>query len=73
MTLTSAKPRRFYFHYFKQRDQWSIHFMGACHVVDDFRVKGLDLEGKRNNRQPRRVVQGFATKLTIENGVATLS
>jgi len=72
MILESKKPRRFFYHYFKAKKRMSIHFAGACHVVDDVVCKAT-CETKWRRTQPQLVMQGFARKVEIKNGVATIT
>lgn len=69
--IASDKPRRFFYHFYKQKGRMSVHFAGACHVVDNIHCF-VPCETKWNKRQPKLVMQGFARKLTILYGVAHL-
>lgn len=61
--------RRFFFHYFRAKRAMSVHYCGACYVVNQI-VCDVPCETKWNKRQPYLVMQGFANMVTIEDGVA---
>lgn len=63
------KKYRFFYHYNKQHDKWSIHYRGKCHIVDDFKCL-VETEGKTNKKQPKRVVQGFTSEVKITTLIA---
>jgi hypothetical protein len=60
---------RFFYHYNKQAKCLTVHFKGACLPTDDL-VCDVPTQSKHNKRQPRVVIQGWATGVTIseENG-----
>jgi hypothetical protein len=66
------KTYRFFYHYFKQKDMWSVHFKNQCLVVEDIKCQ-IPCESKKNKRQPRRVMQGFATDVKIKNNIAYIT
>lgn len=43
----------------------SVHFRGKCHVVDDVICK-VPCETKWKATQPRLVMQGWASEVTIQ-------
>ena len=55
---------RFFYHYFKQKDKWSVHFRGRCYVVDDLECQ-VPAEGHKQSRQPRRIIRGYAKTVLI--------
>lgn len=63
------KKYRFFFHYFRQKDKWSVHFRNKCYIVDNF-VCLAECEGKTNKRQPYRIAQGFASQVKVKNNIA---
>lgn len=63
------KQYRFFYHYYKGKRAMSVHFKGTCHVVNDVVCNTL-CETKWNKRQPRLVMQGFASEVEIDKGVA---
>lgn len=71
MILINKKPKRFFFHYYKQKDKWSVHYNRKCHIVDNI-ICLEKIESKNNQRQPRKVIQGFTKKIEINNGQATI-
>jgi hypothetical protein len=66
------KKYRFFYHYFKQKKRMSIHFRGACTVVDNVVCK-VPCETKWNKTQPNLVMRGYASAVSIEDGIATIS
>ncbi len=66
-----AAQRRFFYHYYRQKDRWSVHYRGKCYVVDDLTCLA-PAEGWKNDRQPRRVMRGFARKVEIDGGRAVI-
>ncbi len=63
---------RFFYHWRKCDDRMSIHFRGACMPCDDVKTDGVKTETKRNKRQPRLVIQGFAKNVRIVNGIGII-
>lgn len=70
--------RAFFFHFNKpasQREgkpQVSVHFKGACHMVDNV-VCDVPTVGRSRKTQPKFVMCGLAENLEIKNGIATIS
>lgn len=63
------KPRRFFrffYHYYRQKDKMSVHFKGACHVVDHVRCN-VPCEDFRRKTQPRLVMRGWARQVTFSS------
>lgn len=71
MVLESDKPKRFFYHFRKMDGRMSVHFADACTPCEDVVCK-VPCETKRNKRQPRLVMRGFARKVTVRDGVATI-
>ena len=71
MLIKVAKPRRFFYHYNKHQDKWSIHFLGKCHIVDKI-ICNTAVESKKNNRQPKAVMQGFSKLIDISDDVGII-
>lgn len=67
----AEKARRFFYHYFKAKDKMSVHFAGACHVVDSVDCR-VPCESHRQKRQPRLIMRGFARRVVIANNAATI-
>lgn len=63
---------RFFYHYFRGKKAMSVHFRGACYVVNDIKCDA-PCETKWRKRQPYLVMQGFANNVEIKNGVAKIS
>jgi hypothetical protein len=61
--ITKEKPRAFFYHYNKpasqraKRPQISVHWKGACHIVDNIIVQ-VHSRGRVNKRQPYFVMCG---------------
>lgn len=58
------KLYRFYYHWNKPENKWSIHFRGKCYRVDHLECDAKT-ESKSNKRQPVRVMQGFTHTVGI--------
>lgn len=63
---------RFFYHYYKAKGKMSVHFRGICYVVDNV-VCMAPCETKWNRTQPRLIMRGFASDLTIKDKVAYIS
>ena len=63
---------RFFYHYYKAKRKMSIHFRGTCTTVDHIQCD-VPCETKWNTRQPRLVMQGFASQVTVQNNTARIS
>jgi hypothetical protein len=67
----------FYLHYNKPasikrgKPVISIHYRKQCLLVENFRFSG-EIEGKINSRQPKFVIKGLASSITIENNIAII-
>lgn len=70
--------RSFWFHYNKpasrqlNKPQITVHYKGACHVVDNVVCK-VDTQGRVRNSQPYWVMTGKCSSFEVKNGIATLS
>lgn len=62
---------RFFYHYYRQYKCMSVHFRGSCYKVNNIECK-VPCETKWNKNMPNLVMRGFATKVTIKNGKATI-
>lgn len=60
---------RFFFHYNKVAKQMSVHFRGTCYIVNNVECR-VPCETKWNKRQPRLVMRGMASDVTIIKGAA---
>ena len=70
-TEEGGEVRRFFFHYRKQSGGMSVHWKGACLPCDSVRCL-VPCETKRNKRQPKLVMRGFAKEVTVIDGTATI-
>ena len=61
-----ARKKRFFYHYYRQKDKMSVHFEGRCQIVDAVSCL-VPSETHRQKRQPRLVVRGWATQVFINN------
>lgn len=59
---TNRKTYRFFYHYYKQYNEMSVHFRGVC-----YRTKSVEClvpcETKWNKTQPNLVMRGFASEI----------
>jgi hypothetical protein len=55
---------RFFFHWRKREDRWTVHFRGKCIDCGDV-VCLVPCETKKNKRQPVRVCQGFCMEVQV--------
>jgi len=62
---------RFFYHYNKAHDKMTVHFRDTCYIVDSVTCMP-SCATKRNRRQPRLVMQGFAKGVTIDRGMAVI-
>jgi hypothetical protein len=65
MKKQKGKVWRFFFHYYKQKDMWSVHFRGACAVVDNITCL-VPCEGHKQSHQPRRIMRGYAGEVRFK-------
>lgn len=61
--------RRFFFHYRRATGGMTVHFAGKCIPCVDV-VCDVPVETKRNKRQPRMVLRGFAKNVKVVNETA---
>lgn len=66
------KKYRFFYHYYKQKNKMSIHFKNKCTVVDEIECN-VPCETKWKIRQPKLVMQGYASNVTIINNKAIIT
>ena len=72
MLLNKKKLYRFYYHYYKQYKEMSVHYRGTCHRVKGI-VCNVPCETKYNKRQPYLVMQGYCSSVIIENNTAYIT
>ena len=69
---------RFWFHYNKPksrelgRNVLTVHFNNACHFVTGLRCN-VPISTRDRKAQPRCVMAGEATNITVTDGVAVIS
>lgn len=60
------KKYRFFYHYYKQYNEMSIHFRGNCYRVKDVECE-VQCETKWNDhKQPHLVMQGWCSEVIID-------
>lgn len=66
------KPKRFFYHYNKPeakkqgRNVMTVHWEGACHMVNHVKIKVPYLESHAQKRQPHCIMRGLATSITFD-------
>lgn len=55
---------RFFYHYYRQYNEMSVHFRGKCYRVTDI-ICQVPCETKWNKRQPNLVMRGWAKDVII--------
>lgn len=73
MTTKVPGKKRFFYHYYKQKGCMTVHWEGACHPVKDIKLYNITLcETKWQERQPRIVMQGWASSVRIKGDIAEI-
>lgn len=73
----TIKSRSFWFHYNKPaslkagKPQLTIHYMGACHVVDGVKIH-VPIVSKNRARQPRCVMSGRCKSFNVSRRTAVV-
>jgi len=68
---TNTTKKRFFYHYNKPashaqgRNVITIHWEGACHLVNKIKTIKLDVESHNQKRQPRCIMRGYATQVNF--------
>ncbi len=58
---------RFFYHYYRQYNEMSVHFKGICHRTKNVECK-VPTETKWNDKkQPNLVLRGFAENIEIHD------
>ena len=65
LTKPCKEHRRFFYHYNKQKGRMTLHWKGACIIVDEL-VCMVPAETKTSDTQPRYVLQGWAKQVEFE-------
>jgi hypothetical protein len=65
------KSYRFFYHWVRATDKWSVHFRKQC-IHADFLKCNVPCESKNNKTQPYRVMRGFAKEVNVENSTITI-
>jgi len=74
----TTKQKAFWFHYNKplslqkKKNMLTVHFNGACHFVEGLDC-GVPIKTRNRKSQPRCVMIGKATQITILNEIAVIS
>jgi hypothetical protein len=69
---TKSKKKRFFFHYYKAeskkqgRNVMTMHWEGACHMVNGVKTYGADVESHDQKRQPHCIMRGFASEIIFD-------
>lgn len=66
------KKYRFFYHYYKQYNEMSVHFRGTCYRSKNV-VCNVPTETKWNKTQPNLVMRGFASEITITEENITIN
>ena len=68
------KKYRFWFHYYKPKDNWSLHYRDKCYYgLDHIVTDNVSIETHSRKSQPRKIVRGFAKEVKIQDNVAYIS
>lgn len=59
------KKYRFFYHYYKQYNEMSVHFKGTCYRTKNV-ICNVPTETKWNKNMPKLVVQGFSRSIKVE-------
>lgn len=63
-----SRKYRFFFHYYRRFNEMSIHYRGRCMRAKDIECS-VPIETKWNKQQPRIVLQGWASDVTIKDNI----
>ena len=68
MMVTKEKDtqRRFFYHWVKQKDWWSVHFKNKC-IHRPNLVCNVPAETHNQKSQPVRVMRGWANEIEVTN------
>lgn len=66
------KKYRFFYHWVRQTDKWSVHFKKSCIHTKHIKCE-VPCESKMNKRQPYRVMQGWATEVVSDLETDTIT
>lgn len=66
------KQYRFFYHYRRSTGGMTVHFKGRCYACVDV-VCNVPCQTKRNKEQPRLVLQGFCSSLSLDENTITIS
>jgi hypothetical protein len=75
---TTVKQQAFWFHYNKplslqrKKNMLTVHFNGACHFVEGLDCR-VPIKTRNRKTQPRCVMSGKATLITISNETAIIT
>jgi hypothetical protein len=69
-----SRKYKFFFHYYRQYDDASVHFRGKCMRVRDVELYGINVvKSKHRKRQPYWVVEGLCESIVVRKGVAIIT
>jgi hypothetical protein len=52
-------------------DMWTVHFRGTCHIVEKI-ICNIPTFSKNNKKQPRVVMKGSASGVSIDKSTAII-
>jgi hypothetical protein len=65
------KKYRFFYHYNKIHKKISVHYRDKCYLTDNIKVS-VETESHWNKQQPRLVIRGFSSNVSIEENSITI-
>jgi hypothetical protein len=71
-SVSPMKPKRFFYHYNKAESRkqgcnvMTIHWEGACHMVNHVQMRVPYLESHAQKRQPHCIMRGHATSIIFD-------
>lgn len=63
---------RFFYHYYRAKGRMTVHWRGRCLSVDHVRCC-VPTETHYRVTQPRLVIRGWATKVSVKGMIATIT
>jgi len=67
------KAYRFFYHYFRHGEKkMSVHFRGKCYNTTHVHCN-VPCETKYNRTQPKLIMRGFASKITVKKNQITIN
>lgn len=59
------KKYRYYYHYYRQYHEMSVHFKGKCYRTKNVECE-VPAETKWNKTQPQLTLRGWATSIDVQ-------